>query len=219
MIGENPSYYATTGGGSELVGQIDRSNSPVENMSWLATGEFCMRLSVGEKLDSAYVITPQLITQTGNGGYRLPTEAEWEFACRAGTTFQFWCGDSEDLLAKVAWFRGNNPHGFPSDVAKLSPNPFGLHDMHGNVWEWVHDCWRADTYQDWTGPAAVNPRGDTAPEDRRVIRGGDCFLSADESRSACRDGYPLNSLFHDVGFRVALSVDAVRQMLAREQAK
>jgi len=218
VIGTNPSYYSPTGDGGEKVGQKDRSTSPAENMSWLATGEFCNRLSEHEKLEWAYRITPQLITQTGTGGYRLPTEAEWEFACRAGTTLQFWCGHSDDLLMDVAWFRGNNPHGFPSEVAKLQPNPFGLYDMHGNVWEWVHDCWRADTYKNWTGPAAVDPRMDTAPEDRRVMRGGDFFLSAEEARAACRDGYPHDAAFHDVGFRVALSVDAVRQMRTREKA-
>jgi len=213
VVGTNPSYYSPTGDGGEKVGQKDRSNSPVENMSWLATGEFCNRLSEHEKLEWAYRITPRLITQTGTGGYRLPTEAEWEFACRAGTTLQFWCGHSDDSLMDVAWFRGNNPNGFPSEVAKLQPNPFGLYDMHGNVWEWVHDCWRPDTYENWTGPAAVDPRVDTAPEDRRVMRGGDFFLSAEEARSACRDGYPHDAAFHDAGFRVALSVDAVRQML------
>jgi len=219
VVGSNPSVYSPTGDASEKVGQTDRSNSPAENISWLATGEFCNRLSVHEKLDSAYTITPQLITQTGTGGYRLPTEAEWEFACRAGTTLQFWCGHSEDLLVEVAWFRENNPNYFPSDVAKLRPNPFGLYDMHGNVWEWVHDCWRADAYESWTGAAAVDPRVDTAPEDRRVMRGGDFALSAEEARSACRDAYPHDTTFHDAGFRVALSVDAVRQMQTREQAK
>jgi len=213
VVGANPSVYSPTGEASEKVGQTDRSNSPAENMSWLATGEFCNRLSEHEKLEWAYRITPQLITQTGTGGYRLPTEAEWEFACRAGTTMQYWCGHSDALLLEVAWFRGNNPNGFPSDVAKLRPNPFGLYDMHGNVWEWVHDCWRADTYENWTGAAAVDPRADTAPEDRRVMRGGDFFLSAEEARSACRDGYPHDAAFHDAGFRVALSIDAVRQML------
>ncbi len=213
VVGVNPSSYSKTGDGKDKVGGQDRSNAPAENMSWLATGEFCNRLSTHEKLDWAYRITPELISQMGTGGYRLPSEAEWEYACRAGTITQFHCGHSGAALKDAAWFNFNNPSGFPSDVAKLAPNPFGLYDMHGNVWEWVHDCWRPDTYKSWTGSAAVDPRNDTATEDRRVIRGGDFFLSAEEARSACRDAYPHDAAFHDVGFRVAISVEAVRQIL------
>ncbi|MEZ6121722.1 MAG: bifunctional serine/threonine-protein kinase/formylglycine-generating enzyme family protein [Planctomycetaceae bacterium] len=217
VVGRNPSSYSKNGSGSDMVKGEDRSQSPVENVTWIDTGEFCNRLSEHEKLEWAYRITPQLITQTGTGGYRLPTEAEWEFACRAGTTTRFSCGTTNLLLKKSAWFADNNSSGLPSNVGLLSPNPFGLYDMHGNVWEWVHDCWRPDTYQSWTGAAAVDPRTDTSSVDRRVIRGGDFFLSAEEARSGCRDCYSHDSSFHDLGFRVALSVDAVRQTLTSQK--
>ena len=91
-------------------------------------------------------------------------------------------------------------------------NPFGLHDVHGNVWEWVYDGWDPLFYQKLVGPAARDPRSETPVDGRRVIRGGDYFLSAAECRSACRDGYDANSVWNDVGFRLALSVEAVRTM-------
>ncbi|HQZ66778.1 MAG TPA: bifunctional serine/threonine-protein kinase/formylglycine-generating enzyme family protein [Planctomycetaceae bacterium] len=217
VIGQNPSSYAETGSSQNMVTGMDRSNAPVEDVTWMGTLEFCNRLTEHEKLESAYQITPQLISQTGTGGYRLPTEAEWEFACRAGTTSRFSCGDTALLLQKHGWFVDNNSSELPSEVGKLAPNPFGLYDMHGNVWEWVHDCWRPDTYKSWTGSAAVDPRMDTSSVDRRVIRGGDFFLAEEEARSGCRDCYSHDSCFHDVGFRVALSVDAVRQLLTQKQ--
>ncbi len=213
VVGRNPSHYSATGEASNKAAKVDRSDTPAENMSWIDTGEFCDRLSSHEKLISAYRSdNPAMITQTGTGGYRLPTEAEWEFACRAGTTTLFWSGNDEESLRKVAWYGGNNPNDFPSPVGKLPANPFGLFDVHGNVWEWVHDGWNLEAYRKMTGAAATDPRIDTADEERRVIRGGDFYLSAAEARSSCRDGYPLDSRFHDLGFRVALSVDAVKQL-------
>lgn len=212
VMRENPSCYSKTGSNSSKIGNVDRSNAPAENMNWGATGFFCDRLSLHEKLESAYKNTANLITQTGSGGYRLPTEAEWEFACRAGTTTRFWSGNDEESLKKVAWFDKNNNEGIPREVAGLKANPFGLYDMHGNVLEWVHDCWRSDTYRDLTGAAAIDPRCDTTTENRRVVRGGDFFMTAEEARSSCRDGYAYSEVFHDLGFRVALSVEAVKHL-------
>jgi formylglycine-generating enzyme required for sulfatase activity len=209
VVGTNPSAAP-----KDAVTGEDRVNAPVEMVTWVDTGEFCSRLSLHEGLESAYRVTPDLITQTGFGGYRLPTEAEWEFACRAGTTTLFWCGDDDESLANVAWFGINNEGNVPKPVATKLANPFGLYDMHGNVWEWIHDVWRSDTYHGLVGPAAVDPRIDTGPEDRRVMRGGDHFMSSSELRSACRDGYSLGSHWTDVGFRVAISVEAVRFRLS-----
>ena len=213
VVGNNPSEYGPNGASAERVAGIDRSNAPVETVTWISTGEFCERLTNHEGLTSAYRSTPQMISQTGGGGYRLPTEAEWEFACRAGTTTLFWCGDDEASLGAVAWFGAIRDENMPHDTAKLKPNPFGLFDMHGNVWEWVHDAWRPDTYTLMHDTGAVDPRCDLGVENRRVVRGGDYFMSSAEQRSACRDAYPLDNAWHDVGFRVALSVDAVRQSL------
>lgn len=207
VMGVNPSGFPAS------ESDKDRSNAPVEMVSWMSTGIFCDRLSSREGVTSAYNNTPQMISQTGTGGYRLPTEAEWEYACRAGTTTLFWSGDDEGSLAKVAWYAANNESGKPKPVAMLPANPFGLHDMHGNVWEWVHDAWRPDTYQLMKDAGAVDPRCDTGPDFLRVMRGGDHFLSAAEARAACRDCYGADTVWTDVGFRTALSVDAVRQLL------
>jgi formylglycine-generating enzyme required for sulfatase activity/serine/threonine protein kinase len=215
VIGSNPSTFSDTGSAKDSVAGQDRTNCPVEMVSWMDTGEFCNRLSLHEGLESAYRISPDLITQTGFGGYRLPTEAEWEFACRAGTTTLFWSGDDAESLTHVAWFGNNNQGNVPKPVATKLANPFGLYDMHGNVWEWTHDAWRPDTYRGLIGPAAVDPRIDTGPENRRVIRGGDYFMLSAEQRSACRDGCFNDTYWDDVGFRTALSVEAVRFRLSQ----
>ncbi len=214
VVGTNPATFAETGDSKALVTDLDRTNAPVEMVSWINTGEFCNRLSAHEGLESAYRILPDFITQTGVGGYRLPTEAEWEFACRAGTTTLFWSGDDDTTLANIAWFSRNNEGNIPKPVARKLANPFGLYDMHGNVWEWTHDVWRPDTYQGLTGPAAIDSRIDTGPEDRRVMRGGDYFMNAAELRSSCRDACAMGSVWTDVGFRVALSIEAVRFRLS-----
>jgi formylglycine-generating enzyme required for sulfatase activity len=143
-------------------------------------------------------------------GYRLPTEAEWEFACRAGTSTRFWSGDDEASLMRAAWYGGNNATQCPKPVGTRAPNPFGLHDVHGNVWEWVHDGWDPVGYQRLVGSAALNPRSEIVVDGCRVIRGGDYFMSAAECRSACRDGCHANTRFEDLGFRLALPVEAVR---------
>ncbi|MBL8816010.1 MAG: SUMF1/EgtB/PvdO family nonheme iron enzyme [Planctomyces sp.] len=208
VVGNNPSNFPSTG-------DDDRSQTPVERVSWVDTGEFCERLSRHEGIASAYQITPEMISLTGSGGYRLPTEAEWEYACRAGSTTLYWCGDDEESLLKSAWYGGNCSDNRPKPVAQLAPNPFGLYDIHGNVWEWVHDSWRPNTYQLMIGPGGVDPRCDLGVDDLKVIRGGDYFMSAAEQRSACRDAYSMGSFWNDLGFRVAISVDAVRQRLVK----
>jgi len=175
--------------------------------------EFCNQLSQGEGLEWAYRFTPDLVTQTGVGGYRLPTEAEWEFACRAGTTSQFHTGDDPAGLAAAAWIEVENGHQ-TKPVAQKQPNAFGLFDMHGNVFEWVHDAWRQDWYSNTTGAAAIDPRCDVGIEGRRIVRGGEKSFSWAEARSGSRDGYAADSTWWDTGFRVALSVEAVRALRA-----
>ncbi len=195
----------------------DEASRPAVLMSWIETGEFCGRLTIHEKLDSAYRVTPELISQTGTGGYRLPTEAEWEFACRAGTDTQFSSGDTEESLAKVAWMGFNNEGTFRA-VGQRPANPFGLFDMHGNAAEWVHDGWRPDAYQLMKDSGAVDPRSDLPVDGLRVIRGGSHFMPAVEGRSASRSAAHQDSLWGETGFRLALSVDAVRQLMLNSGA-
>lgn len=212
VTGVNPSHYQRGGEGADKVGDADRSNAPVELVSWLDTGIFCDRLSSHEGFASAYHTTPDMISLTGSGGYRLPTEAEWEYACRAGTETLYSSGNDEGGLKEVAWTAANR-QAFPQPVATRKANPFGLYDMHGNAWEWVHDSWRANTYELMTGAGALDPRCDLGSTNWKVIRGGAFHYSTAEARSACRDAYPADNRWHDTGFRVAVSVDAVRQKL------
>jgi len=133
--------------------------------------------------------------------YRLPTEAEWEYACRAGTTTAFSFGDDAKQLSEYAWFIGNtsgNPYLHKVGVKK--PNPWGLHDMHGNVWEWCSD-WYGDKL-----PGGADPVG-TEWGAYRVDRGGSCGRDQDYCRSASR--FPT-SVLRTVsrGFRVARSQSA-----------
>jgi formylglycine-generating enzyme required for sulfatase activity len=194
-------------------GPGDRLQAPVETVTWINCVEFCNQLSQGEGLEWAYRFTPDLVTQTGVGGYRLPTEAEWEFACRAGTTTQFHTGDDPAGLAVAAWIAAENGHQ-TKPVAQKQPNAFGLFDMHGNVFEWVHDAWRQDWYSTTTGAAAIDPRCDVGIEGRRIVRGGEKSFSWAEARSGARDAYAADSTWWDTGFRVALSVEAVRALRA-----
>ena len=102
----------------------------MENVDWHQARSFIRALNQIEETDQ----------------YRLPTEAEWEYACRAGTTTAFSFGDDVEQLSEYAWF-DENSDGEPIRVESKNPNPWGLYDMHGNVWEWVEDDWH-DTYND-----------------------------------------------------------------------
>ncbi len=126
----------------------------------------------------------------------LPTEAQWEYACRAGSEAKWCFGDSEKDLKKYAWF-GEGPSGRAHPVRKKRPNDFGLYDMHGNVWEWCAD-WKGD----YAAEPAEDPAGPVSGSDR-VCRGGSCWSDAGLARSAFRLGWRPGFRFHVVGFRVA----------------
>ena len=128
----------------------DTSGYPVETVSWEDAVEFCKRLSAKE-----------------GKTYRLPTEAEWEYACRAGTTTEWYCGDKEDELGRVAWYRKNSGK-MPHPVGGKEANSWGLFDIHGNVFEWCADWYDSDYY-------ANSPPSDPPGPERgafRVFRGG-----------------------------------------------
>ncbi|MCA9067161.1 MAG: SUMF1/EgtB/PvdO family nonheme iron enzyme, partial [Planctomycetaceae bacterium] len=117
--------------------------------------------------------------------FRLPTEAEWEYACRAGTNTRYSFGDDATLLGEYAWFDGNTDGDGTRHVKQKKPNPFGLYDMHGNVAEWVLDGYAPYTPAD----GAVNGSEQwirTDQPDPRVVRGGSWELSAESCRSAAR---------------------------------
>jgi sulfatase modifying factor 1 len=146
--------------------------------------------------------------------YRLPTEAEWEYACRAGTTTKYSFSAGESYLRDYAWYRSNSAYpksgGFWSGlfkeassyhhpVGEKKPNPWGLYDMHGNVWEWCQD-W----YGDYPSGSVTDPQG-VKSGSFRVRRGGSWGSFSDSCRSAYRGrGTPVFR-HHDLGFRVLRS--------------
>jgi formylglycine-generating enzyme required for sulfatase activity len=128
--------------------------------------------------------------------YRLPTEAEWEYACRAGTTTRFWCGDSEVELEKVAWYGANSCGVQP--VGRVA-NALGLSDMHGNVWEWCADRYDEHYYQ---RSPKKNPHCRRGEFEQRVLRGGGGWDPATKCRSAARGSNDAHCSHNDIGFRV-----------------
>ena len=201
IMGDNPSYFKG-------------ANLPVEKVTWYDAAEFCNRLSEREGLEQVYAITN--ITRYGHeilyetvtadwtkNGYRLPTEAEWEYACRAGTTTPFNTGNN--ITTDQANYDGEHPYNngpkgecgkttVPAD--SFAPNVWGLYDMHGNVYEW---CW--DWYGKYYAQAQTNPKGLDDGNDR-VYRGGAYNSSGQRLRSAYRGRFVPYYRSSVIGFRV-----------------
>jgi formylglycine-generating enzyme required for sulfatase activity len=159
---------------------------PVERVSWDDTVEFCRKLSA----------LPE--EQAAERAYRLPTEAEWEYACRAGTTTQYSYGIDDKLLGEYGWFDGNSGNK-THPVGEKRPNGWGLYDMHGNVWEWCSDWY--GKYPDGRLTDPAGPSGGSI----RVVRGGSSYNSAGSCRSADRNGRGPSNRHDYLGFRLALS--------------
>jgi len=158
-------------------------NLPVEQVSWEDVQEFLRRLN----------------TEEGVVRYRLPTEAEWEYAARVGTATAYSFGSDVSRLDEYAWYGGNAAH-TSHPVGQLKPNAWGLHDMHGNVWEWVQD-W----YETYPTGAVIDPQG-PASGLSRVFRGGGRSNVAWRCRSSSRGYRPPESRLDAVGFRVLRTV-------------
>lgn len=170
VIGNNPSKFAPAGEFAAQVPDIDTTKYPVENVSWFDAVEFCNALSRREKLAPCYERNGDEVTIVADTGYRLPTEAEWEYACRAGTESPWSFGEQDALFEQFAWVAGNGE--FRSHpVGQLKPNPFQLHDLHGNLWEWCQDVFDPRYYESLTDPTTVDPTG-PPPAGVRCMRGG-----------------------------------------------
>ena len=173
------------------------ANHPVEQVSWDDCQGFIAKLN-----------------ELGQGTFRLPTEAEWEYACRAGAATRFSFGDASECsdlreyceqMDMYMWWRGNDTHGQhvsgTKTIAMKAPNPWGLYDMHGNVAEWC-----LDRYSPYTGEAQTDPQGPSLGSNR-VLRGGSWNSYAQDCRSAARDSYSYKAGRYTIGFRVVKSVE------------
>lgn len=174
---------------------------PVYYVSWWDAIKFCNALSANKGLDKCYNESTGACDFTKNG-YRLPTEAEWEYACRAGTTTAYYTGDSEIDLARAGWYWANwgQANNKAHVVGEKEPNSFGLYDMHGNVWEWCHD-W----YGSYSSGSVVNPTGAQTGASR-VMRGGSWLDYDYNCRSSSR--YFPGNWFSLIGFRVVRRVSS-----------
>jgi formylglycine-generating enzyme required for sulfatase activity len=182
-------------------GHAVTDDSPVTQVSWNDAVAFCNWLSEQEKREPCY-------RRDGNdwtllpkaNGYRLPTEAEWEYACRAGTTTQYWFGDSWQEHDKYGWSKNNSDYR-PHAVGSFPANPFGLYDMHGNVWDWCHDWYDGKWYEKSPSDDPFGP----SKASLRIYRGGSWHNMPASSRSSHRDYNNTPShRFNDRGFRPAL---------------
>jgi formylglycine-generating enzyme required for sulfatase activity len=158
----------------------------VEQVSWNDAKEFINRLNA----------------KTGKQ-YRLPSEAEWEYACRAGGRHEY-CGS--DSVDSAGWYGAyatpvGNSAKTTNPAGRKQANAWGLYDMSGNVWEWVEDCWH-DNYNGAPSDGSASTSG-CSGEVRRVLRGGSWYLTPDFLRAALRNNSPPDYRFNSLGFRVA----------------
>jgi formylglycine-generating enzyme required for sulfatase activity len=184
IMGSNPytldrsnPYYNLPG----MKESITKPDHPA-TVSWNDAQEFIKRLNAKE----------------GHNRYRLPTEAEWEYAARAGTTTAYSFGDDVRELGRYAWHGEDFSTGGSHPVGKKLPNPWGLHDVHGNAWEWVQDVYSDSYYKD--SPAA-DPTG-PASGNQHVVRGGSWHVTSTSWRSSFRKPYDADYRGISIGFRL-----------------
>ena len=173
-------------------------NLPVEQVTWWDAIKFCNALSAKAGLQPCYTENSGSCDFSMNG-FRLPTEAEWEYACRAGSTTKYNLGDAEDDLARAGWYDYNS-NSKTHPVGGKMPNAWGLYDMHGNVVEWCND-W----YGDYSSENQNNPSG-AQKGSFRVMRGGGWYSSAIHCRSSHRIIRSQNDWYDSIGFRVVHSL-------------
>lgn len=179
MMGRNPAKFKGP-------------DKPVERVSWFGAIQYCNMRSLREDLTPCYDLEGLECNYEADG-YRLPTEAEWEYACRAGTGTRYCFGNAPGKLGRYAWFK-ENASKTSRPVGQKKPNPWSLYDMHGNVWEWCNDYYSENYYQKNGGE---NPHGPSTGEER-VLRGGSWANGAESLR--CWRRYSETPGFADVCF-------------------
>lgn len=167
--------------------QGESDECPVVNVSWYDANEFCTLLS------------RMVVENEAGRSYRLPTEAEWEYCCRAGSEATFCFGDDARELPKYAWFEKNSRNK-SQPVGMLRPNNWGLYDFHGNVAEWC-----SDWFEEFSGEDQVDPKGPATGE-YKVLRNGDWGGQVEELTCAMRNGGPPEEFRPSRGFRVVLTL-------------
>jgi formylglycine-generating enzyme required for sulfatase activity len=209
-----PSHFSRGGKGKDKVEGMDTGRFPAEKVSWNDAVEFCTRLS---ELDAE---------RRAGRKYRLPTEAEWEYACRAGgrATNPVFFGLA--LSSELANFDGHHPFGGaekgrylgrPAPVGSYRPNAFGLYDTHGNVWEWCADYYGKDYYR--TGPKRDPRNAAAGSRELRVLRGGSWWSWGEYCRTAVRHRAAPGDRAADVGFRVVFTTPAIAATPAPREVK
>lgn len=194
VMGNNPSWFngERTWNGSPVDYGIDLTR-PVETVSWTDATAYCAALTTSERVAGRIA---------GNCAYRLPTEAEWEYACRAMTSTRYSYGDDPTYssLTDYAWYNGNS-NNRTHPVGGELPNPWGLYDMHGNVAEWCQDYWH-----NLSGGAVLDPQNERSGGTlSRMIRSSGYSNANSTSRSAFRRAASYTAADRDIGFRVVLA--------------
>ena len=204
-MGENPSYFKG-------------ANRPVERVSWYDAVKFCNKLSQMEGLDQCYTINGSDVSWSNRScnGWRLPTEAEWEYAARGGQSYKYAGSNNVD---EVAWYDGNSDAGNGRQthpVGQKKPNGFGLYDMSGNVWEWVWNWWSDDYSTETSNSVSVENQLDSAENNLdsvenptgnptgsiRVLRGGYWSNDPKGVRTSLRNNDDPSYQGDDLGFRI-----------------
>lgn len=179
-----------------------QDNYPINGITWNEAIAYCNWLSTKEKLQPCYSKKgPNFVCNFKANGYRLPTEAEWEFAAKGGTNSKGFRYSGSDKLEDVAWYKANS-NGQPHTVGTKLPNELGIYDMSGNVWEWCWDWYNKDFYKLEKGD---NPKGPEMGE-RRTVRGGSWDSKSNYVRPANRISTIPSKTHEFYGFRIARTI-------------